>query len=109
MIEGGTGADVIDGGADGDTITGGTGNDTFVVRPSGQSEINVILDFTPGEDVIDLTHPGIHVVDFADLLSLAHQTPQGVRIVLPTNNSVGDRLLLIGITIADLDPTDFDI
>ncbi|HAB12320.1 MAG TPA: hemolysin expression modulating protein [Planctomycetaceae bacterium] len=109
FLHGGDGDDELHTRTGNDYLVGGTGDDTFVVRPSGQPEINVILDFTPGEDVIDLTHPGIHVVDFADLLSLAYQTPQGVRIVLPTNNSVGDRLLLIGITIADLDPADFDI
>ncbi len=109
FLHGGSGDDVLHTRTGNDFLVGGTGDDTFVVCPSGQPETNVILDFTPGEDVIDLRYPGIHVVDFADLLSLANQTSQGVRISLPTNNPANDRLLLIGLTIADLDPADFDI
>ncbi len=109
FLHGGSGDDVLHTRWGHDWLVGGTDDDTFVVCASGQPEMNVILDFTPGEDVIDLRHPGIHVVDFADLLSLANQTSQGVQISLPTNNPVNDRLVLIGLTIADLDPADFDI
>lgn len=96
ILIGGSGADTIDGGAGNDTIrggegpdriTGGAGADTFVYSPAfrvmqtvGESgyyldapmggwlhNIDIIYDFTPGVDKIDLRDWGI---TFADLGSL---------------------------------------
>ncbi len=109
FMHGGDGQDELHSWGGNDFMFGGADTDYFIIRPTGTVEYNVIIDFTPGVDVIDLTHPGIQIADFADLLNHCFQTSQGVRISLPTNNWGNDTLLLIGVTIADLDPLDFDI
>jgi len=109
FMNGGSGRDDLHSWGGNDFMYGGTDGDDFVIRPTGAVEYNVIIDFTPAVDRIDLSHPGIHLVDFADLLNHCTQTSQGVRISLPTNNSGNDALLLINVLITDLDPLDFDI
>lgn len=69
ILSGGTGPDRLSGDVGNDTLTGGSGTDTFVFLPAtvevyvdGQPEYipvaigdDVITDFNPSEDVIDLT------------------------------------------------------
>jgi len=109
FMHGGDGQDELYSRGGNDFMVGGNDADAFIIRPTGSVEYNVIVDFTPGLDLVDLTHPGIQIADFADLLNHCFQTTQGVRISLPTNNWGNDTLLLIGVTIGDLDPLDFDI
>ena len=45
--------DVIIGGAGADTLTGGAGDDTFIIN--NLSDVDIITDYTEGEDRIDLT------------------------------------------------------
>jgi Ca2+-binding RTX toxin-like protein len=71
-LNGGSGNDTLSGGQDGDTLAGGPGADVFVwsssylggqydsggVLPSGKvdwANMDVVLDFTPGEDKIDVS------------------------------------------------------
>ena len=59
-IDGGTGNDTITGAAGADRLTGGAGNDLFVYTGVGQSgpgasARDVITDFQPGTDRIDLS------------------------------------------------------
>ena len=107
FLNGGNGDDELHTRCGNDYLVGGAGKDGFIIRPSGKPEFNQIRDFTPGVDHVDLSHPGIHVADFMELLSLARQTSQGVELRLPTSHLVNDRLLLLGITIGDLDSGDF--
>jgi len=56
-LRGDAGNDTLIGGASQDRLTGGTGSDTFVYLVAGDSagsEQDVILDFAPAEDRIDL-------------------------------------------------------
>ncbi|MDV7272151.1 calcium-binding protein [Thioclava sp. A2] len=53
-LQGGAGDDILASGAGRTVMTGGTGSDLFVLRPSGQRQI--ITDFTPGADSLDLTN-----------------------------------------------------
>lgn len=58
IISGRGGNDVILGGYGADVLSGGTGADSFVVRDwdtGTGSEADLILDFTPGGDMIDLS------------------------------------------------------
>jgi len=65
---GGKGADILIGGVGKDVMTGGAGADTFVfLAPSDSARTrkraDVITDFTPGSDLIDLTRLG-RTLDF---------------------------------------------
>ncbi|MDG4895315.1 type I secretion C-terminal target domain-containing protein [Mesorhizobium sp. WSM4976] len=54
---GADGNDILYGGAGLNNMTGGAGNDTFVIDPSKLTVhvADVIADYTPGHDVIDLS------------------------------------------------------
>ncbi len=58
QIRGGQGDDTIAGGRGADQVAGGLGNDTFVftdIADSRAAHADTIADFTPGQDVIDLS------------------------------------------------------
>jgi Ca2+-binding RTX toxin-like protein len=71
-LNGGDGNDLLNGGSNGDTLVGGPGADTFTwssssggqydsggVLPSGDvdwANMDTVLDFTPGEDKIDVSN-----------------------------------------------------
>ncbi|MBV4465810.1 serralysin family metalloprotease [Pseudomonas sp. SWRI79] len=58
LLEGGAGNDILYGGGGGDTLWGGTGSDTFVFGAASDSQYNApdwIMDFTSGQDKIDLS------------------------------------------------------
>lgn len=95
LIFGGGGADTIDGGDSADILTGGAGNDRFVASAGG----DVIRDFTPGEDVIDVTALN---TTFADLT--IHAVGPHTAVDLPT----GEVILLFNTNPVDLSASDFD-
>ncbi len=92
---GDAGNDVISGGAGNDMLHGGEGYDIFVFAPTeGRDRV---LDFTDGEDLLDLTAFG---VDFEDVN--VRETSSGVRL------DVGDmRIFLDGVDVEAIDATDF--
>ncbi|MNZ25711.1 Poly(beta-D-mannuronate) C5 epimerase 7 [compost metagenome] len=53
-LSGGGGNDILDGGQGNDLLSGGTGADSFVWN-SGDTGVDRITDFTPGEDQLDLS------------------------------------------------------
>jgi len=58
VLEGGAGNDIIYGGGGGDSLWGGAGADTFVFGQASDSTMTApawIMDFTSGEDKIDLS------------------------------------------------------
>jgi serralysin len=58
MLEGGAGNDIIYGAGGGDSLWGGAGADTFVFGASSDSTMTApdwIMDFTTGQDMIDLS------------------------------------------------------
>lgn len=128
IVSGGHGDDSLHGGAGNDSMNGGNGADTFVVGVDDNADI--ITDFTTGTDRIDLS--AVFNGTFGNLLLLATDTPDGVRIaldalslyalsgatepltatqeaVLATNaaDPNANKLLLTGVTRADLSATDF--
>ncbi|WKA28145.1 VCBS domain-containing protein [Bradyrhizobium roseum] len=54
VINGTPGDDVIHATSANDVLTGGAGADQFVFAPQAKSSSDIITDFTPGEDYIDL-------------------------------------------------------
>ncbi|SES92440.1 calcium-binding protein [Paracoccus homiensis] len=58
LLQGGGGADLLIGGGGNDTLHGGAGRDVFRFQQQSDSrryDADLILDFTPGQDLIDLT------------------------------------------------------
>jgi len=73
VLSGGTGNDFIIGGAGADTMTGGQDHDTFIWNAVGESVFtggkpqDVITDFQPGQDMIDLSPLDIPLADFLEM------------------------------------------
>ena len=65
QLFGGNGDDILSGDVGGDWLTGGAGADSFIFGPAHGRD--VITDFTPGEDQIDLRGLAVVGDDFADL------------------------------------------
>ncbi|MCE7798306.1 right-handed parallel beta-helix repeat-containing protein [Sphingobium sufflavum] len=54
ILIGGAGNDVLEGGLGSDIMTGGAGNDIFRFRVAEKGVVDIITDFTRGQDKIDL-------------------------------------------------------
>ncbi|MFD2175254.1 M10 family metallopeptidase C-terminal domain-containing protein [Rhodobacter lacus] len=99
FIAGRAGDDTISGGLGDDTLWGGLGADSFVFYP-GEGD-DLIRDFAPGTDVIDLTALS-GLSDWADLS--AHLSQQGANAVL----DFGDlTITLFQVSSGALDSHDF--
>ena len=96
-LKGGAGDDVLDGGAGNDRLKGGAGSDVFVFS-AGR---DVVLDFTPGEDVLDLSDAA-GIETFEDVQDAARE--RGNKVVLDLDEG---RLVLKGVEFADLGADDF--
>jgi len=111
-IWGGRGRDVIEGGSGIDQIWGGSGNDTFVyIRRSdapAAAEVERIMDFTSGEDLLDfsklaggtlrLALDGEFIGDTPSVASVEDET--GMMVMIDSNGD-GDAemmVLLAGVT-----------
>ena len=83
ILSGVGGDDILAGGLGLDTLEGGAGNDTFVIDEIEVGIEDVILDFTDGEDVIDLTDilPDIDAADIGDFVELASGADAGDLLV----------------------------
>ncbi|NKD78126.1 hypothetical protein HEQ60_10185, partial [Haematospirillum sp. H1815] len=57
-LHGGAGWDLLEGGAGADTLTGGEGRDIFAYDTAKDTVGDVITDFTPGSDTLDLSQIG---------------------------------------------------
>ncbi len=99
VLEGDNGANRLSGGIGDDTLKGNGGADRFIFEHSNRDD--VILDFTDGEDRIDLT--GIGLSGFDDLIMSSDS--DGVTIHMTTSG--GGTILLEGFDIANLDASDF--
>lgn len=84
-----------------ETVSSGAtvGPNTFVFSPPNGND--VIMDFRPGEDHIELK--GFDFTSYAQLASDFHMTPDGLLITFDSHNSI----LLHGVTAAQLNAGDF--
>lgn len=95
-IVGTPGDDVITGGAGADTITGGAGRDVFVYT-SIRDALDLVTDFTPGEDRLDLSTiaAGIRATagQGADVLGGGYiqlvDTASGLEVRIDTDGNAG--------------------
>ena len=99
-LTGGAGADTLAGGAGNDSLQGGDGSDTFVFR-AGEDGVDIITDFTNGEDRIDLSD--FSGLSFSDLVKSGDPDSSAIDLT----GRGGGRIKLRGLDVADLDPSDF--
>jgi Ca2+-binding RTX toxin-like protein len=99
-VIGGNAADTIEGGRGDDFLTGNGGADVFIFRDNRTGE-DVITDFDPSEDVVQLV--GFDE-DFDSLAALS-ATTRGAELDL----GGGDSVLFMGRTVAEFSADDFQI
>lgn len=85
FLNGGMDDDWLSGGEGADTLTGWTGADVFSFADGEVTEGDVITDFEPGVDVIELEIPGLRSVD--DLVITA-RAEGGVRVQIPGHGDI---------------------
>jgi Ca2+-binding RTX toxin-like protein len=116
MLIGGNGvSDVIDGGDGSDTLVGGhadlngMGHDTFVFHhgASHPNQHDVIGDFEPGVDVIDLRDTPVQ--DFNDLFTPGdrYMVDTSAGVVIHTSDNAHTSILLQGVSSNQLSQSDF--
>ena len=98
------------GSAGNNTLTGGGGPDTFVfdhLGASSQHQHDVIVDFQPGVDRIDLAATPVR--DFADLFTLGDRYMEqvGNNVLVHTSVSADTSILLQNVQLASLTQSDF--
>lgn len=100
-IRGGAGADIIDGGEGDDSLSGGRGNDLFVYQ-DGNSGSDIIQDFDPDHDTLDLTG----ITGLTEDKLQYKQTNFGLEITSSDPSFTG-KITLKGITQSDLTSENF--
>ena len=101
VLDGGAGGDKLSGGRGIDTLTGGTGADEFAFRRYHGEDI--VTDFKPGVDTIDLTAFG-ELLRFSELRLI----PVGDDTVIDLRGYEGGGIIrLEGVARDDLDKDDF--
>lgn len=103
QLLGGSGADILIGGASNDQLTGGNGNDNFTYNARGFGA-DTVLDFTQGQDRIDLSAIGI--AEFSALQPFITQSGLDTVITL-TYNGAPETITLRGIQPGQLSASDF--
>lgn len=98
-IFGGAGNDMIEGGKALDTLVGGAGDDLFIYSTGDRKD--TILDFDGEHDMIDLS--GLGITGFDDVEAAAKDRPFGTTLKF----GKGDKLVLLGVDVEDLDADDF--
>ena len=82
ILDGRGGSDLLIGGAGADTLTGGEGEDWFTlyqgVRAAGVDQLDIVTDFTKGEDKIHIDDLGGASSTLAELLA-STSSPYGIR------------------------------
>ena len=99
---GGAGNDQLNGNGGNDRLTGGAGSDTFIFSHGRDTVTDFDLD-QAGER-IDLRRADT-IVDFADLIGGGHLEQQGANTVI--NDQQGTTLVLQGVSLTDLEASDF--
>ena len=106
FLDGGGRNDLLIGGKGNDTMIGGGGADTFVIRRVGNGD-DEVLDFQNGGDRVDLSALGVQNFNWlANIFNAFSQDADGVVIDLAAAGGSGS-IRLVGVTVADMDASDF--
>ena len=97
-VIGGNAADTIEGGSGDDFLTGNDGADVFIFRDNRTGD-DIITDFDPSEDVVQLVGFDASFDPLAELSA----TAQGAELDL----GQGDSVLFLGRTVAEFSANDF--
>ena len=102
-LQGGAGFDVLDGGVGNDILTGNFNADTFVFADNHGEDVITDFEATNSFEKIDLS--GVtSIEDFSDLVA-THLYEEGADSVIETGG--GNWITLIGVSLGDLDGSDF--
>ena len=94
------------GGKGDDTMSGGGSSDTFVIRRVGNGD-DEVTDFQNGTDVVDISALGVQNFNaLNNTFNALSETTDGVLIDLAAAGGSGS-ILLQGMTLADMDASDF--
>ncbi|WP_430450469.1 calcium-binding protein [Rhodophyticola sp.] len=102
-LQGEAGNDLLNGGAGNDLLVGGSQAETFVFADGFGQDTITDFDDMDGREDIDLTGVS-EITNWADLYN-NHMTQVGSRVIIEDGS--GDFIRVDGVTIAELDPTDF--
>ena len=95
LLVGQGGDDTLIGAAGSDVLVGDQGNDLFVFSRGGEYDWDVVIDFTRGEDKIDLSH--FDTIDSTlDIKWYQYQTGTGLNAALNLTEHGGSYILLAG-------------
>lgn len=103
ILIGGGGDDILTGGAGRDRLAGGNGADRFTFIQSGGHD--VVLDFSDGEDLLDVSAFGLTAI--TQFMSIT-ASGNDVVIQIDLSNSIRLKNYLAGHTIGDISNADFD-
>lgn len=99
-VVGGNAADTIEGGRGDDTLTGNGGADNFIFRDNRTGD-DIITDFNPSEDVVQLVGFDASFDPLAEL----SETARGAELDL----GQGDSVLFVDRTVAEFSANDFQV
>ena len=102
-LEGGAGFDVLIGGVGNDILTGNFNADTFVFADGHGDDVITDFEATNPFEKIDLS--AVTAIDDFDDLVADHMSQVGPDVLIETGG--GDRITLIGVSVGDLDASDF--
>lgn len=106
VIDGGAGDDRINGGSGDDTITGGAGMDTFIFNDFVDGEMDVILGFENGQDMLRMRGiEGQGLQGRVDALDITNTTFGGQSGVMMEYN--GHMIFVEGVSANDMGVEDF--
>ena len=105
-MDGGGRADVLIGGKGDDTMTGGGGADVFVIRRVGNGD-DEVTDFQNGSDRVDISALGVQNFNqLNNVYGALSQDSDAVVVDLAAAGGSGS-IRLVGVTLADMDASDF--
>ena len=105
-LDGGGRTDYLYGGKGDDTMTGGGGGDVFVIRRVGNGD-DEVTDFQNGSDVVDISALGVQNFNaLNNVFGALSQDNDSVIIDLAAAGGSGS-IRLVGVTLADMDASDF--